>query len=288
MADLVAARSAFQRIKFTQEAATKLVDKEFLDSIDELKELDQKRCDRIVSRLIKPGGAGVGLEVSERATTNLAIAAHLCKMWVRCQRAKTMANIDLGDGFETAKRQMIMEEKHVNDMSAFVPVSNKQLNDRNFIEFGEELIKKINKVRHVTGICVGSVLRVALVPPASADDPPNSYMTHDDEACARVEIVRPAHNHEPADQLELSKNTKWNQVAIECNGDCYDLLYKMLGETRYWAHVDNKMQRDRDGRAAFLSIRKNVCGPTANADLNRTNRARADAAYWDGEKRNRN
>ena len=141
MADLVAARSAFQRIKFTQEAATKLVDKEFLDSIDELKELDQKRCDRIVSRLIKPGGAGVGLEVSERATTNLAIAAHLCKMWVRCQRAKTMADIDLGDEFETAKRQMIMEEKHVNDMSAFVPVSNKQLNDRNFIEFGEELIK---------------------------------------------------------------------------------------------------------------------------------------------------
>ena len=125
-------------------------------------------------------------------------------------------------------------------------------------------------------------------PPASAQDPANAYMTHDDEACARVEIVLPAYNTEPEETLELRKNEQWNQVAIECNAECYDLLHKMLGDTRYWAHVDNQMSRDRDGRAAFLSIRRNVCGPTANSDLNRSNRARADAAYWDGEKRNRN
>ena len=86
--------------------------------------------------------------------------------------------------------------------------------------------------------------------------------------------------------MEQQKNDKWNQIALECNQDCYDMLQILLGDTRYWNHVSGKMERDRDGRAVYIAIRNNICGSHANSNLNRTNRDEAEAAYWNGEKRN--
>ena len=51
----VVAHDCFARLRFREEAAVKLTDEEDLTSVDELKELDEKRVDRIVSRIIKPG-----------------------------------------------------------------------------------------------------------------------------------------------------------------------------------------------------------------------------------------
>ena len=56
MADVIA-QDCFARLRFRAEAAIKLTDEEDLTSVEELKELDEKRVDRIVSRIIKPGGA---------------------------------------------------------------------------------------------------------------------------------------------------------------------------------------------------------------------------------------
>ena len=116
MADVIA-QDCFARLRFRAEAAVKLTDEEDLTSVDELKELDEKRVDRIVSRIIKPGGrqggrANAGIAVSERATHNLTVAAHLARMWDRCQRPHTMADIDLDDTFDNAKCQMVLEAKH--------------------------------------------------------------------------------------------------------------------------------------------------------------------------------
>ena len=56
MADVIA-RECFDRLRFRAEAAVKLTDEEDLTSVEELKELDEKHVDRIVSCIIKPGGA---------------------------------------------------------------------------------------------------------------------------------------------------------------------------------------------------------------------------------------
>ena len=50
------AQDCFVRLRFRAAAATKLTDEEDLTSVEELKELDEKRVDRIVDRIIKPGG----------------------------------------------------------------------------------------------------------------------------------------------------------------------------------------------------------------------------------------
>ena len=51
------ARDCFVRLRFKQAAAEWLTDEEDLDSVDELKELDDRRVERIVARIVKPGGA---------------------------------------------------------------------------------------------------------------------------------------------------------------------------------------------------------------------------------------
>ena len=105
-------------MKFSQDVANEAIDKEGLDSIDELLELNLKRCEKIVDRIVKPGGLDAagqpnrGIYVPERAITNLTHASHLAKMWKRCQRPYTMANINLGDDLATARRQMELEIGH--------------------------------------------------------------------------------------------------------------------------------------------------------------------------------
>ena len=182
---------------------------------------------------------------------------------------------------------MVLEAKHNNGTALYVPYTNNQLNQRNFLVFSEEIVKLINKTRHATGVPIGFVLRKLVLPKPHADDPEADYLTHDDEAHARMRIVKAAHETPlDLDAMEEGKNRKWTRIAIECNNETYDMLYKMLGNTSWWSHVTNKMQRERDGRAAWLAIWYNVCGPTANSDLNRTNRDEATSSYWNGDRKN--
>ena len=144
----------------------------------------------------------------------------------------------------------------------------------------------INRTRHATGVPIGFVLRLLILPKPHAEDPETDYLTHDDEAHARMRIVKQG-SKTPLDlpAMEENKNRKWTRIAIECNNKCFDKLYRMLGDSSWWNHVDNKMQRERDARAAVLAIRHNVCGPTANSDLHRTNRSDAEASWWNGNRK---
>ena len=295
----VAARAMYTALNFSVEAADKLIDNEGLTTTDDLKELDQDRVRDIVAAIRKPGGtlpplaaggaprADPGTYVPERAMHNLMVAAHMSRMWDRTGRALAVANVRPGDNFQVASRQRIMEVKHRNRDSLLAPITNNDLRERNFIEFTEEVIKKLSHYRHSTGILIGHVLRPDLVPKPPADDPSTNYITHDDEAFARVRIIKQAHVARPVAELEEQKGARWTLVAIECNGEVYDHLRSMLGDTRYWSHVPNSVQVARDGRAALLAMRNNICGPTANSDLHRHNRHVADTTIYDGEKRHR-
>ena len=71
MAAIVVARMFSERMKFKVEAANKLISKEGLETIADLRELDSKRCERIVAKHVKSGGVDAagdpnsGVEVSD-------------------------------------------------------------------------------------------------------------------------------------------------------------------------------------------------------------------------------
>ena len=50
MAAVVAARAFWDRMRFSLPAANRLIEKEELDTIEDLRELDSKRCERIVGK----------------------------------------------------------------------------------------------------------------------------------------------------------------------------------------------------------------------------------------------
>ena len=140
MAGRVAAREFHQRMKFSLEAANELIDEEGLDSIEELVELTPKGIQRIVDRIVKPGGLDAGGQpnrghrVPERATVNLTNASMVAKMWHRCQRPKTLVDSTTREQLATARRQRELEDGHKNDEAVITEYTNKQLKDRNFYE----------------------------------------------------------------------------------------------------------------------------------------------------------
>ena len=127
MAGRVAAREFHERMKFSQDAANELIDQEGLDSIEELVDLTPHCIQRIVDRLVKPGGVDPttgdpnrGFRVPERATTNLTNASTLAKMRKRTQRNKSLVDITTRDQLAMARRQRELEEGHKND-KAIIP-----------------------------------------------------------------------------------------------------------------------------------------------------------------------
>ena len=295
----VVAHACFTRLFMPAPAGDKLIDDEGLMTAEDLSVLTTERVRDIVASIRKPGGTipnpaggghiqNPGIYIPERASHALQVACFLCLMKERCQRPFTLAHIQVNDEFLAAGRQRDMEAKHSNSDVLLAPLTNKDINGRNFLEFTEETVKKLSKFRHSTGILIGHVLRNDLIPMASADDPTTNYITHDDEAFARVRIINAAFEAEPAEELEEDKGRKWCQIALECNGLVYDHLRSMLSNTKWWNHVSNAAQRRRDGRGVLVAIRTNICGPSANTDLQRKNRAIAENSYYDGEKRGRN
>ena len=295
----VAAHACFVRLYMPAAAGDKLIDDEGLLTVADLSPLTADRVRDIVASIRKPGGTipnpaggdalpNPGIYIPERASHALQVACFLCLMKERCQRPFALANIQINDEFRTAGRQRNMEAKHTNSDVLLAPLTNKDINSRNFLEFTEETIKKLSKFRHSTGILIGHVLRKDLVPEDSADDPSTNYITHDDEAFARVRIIKAAYENETAEELEEDKGLKWDQIALECNGLVFDHLRNMISGTKWWHHVSNDIQRRRDGRGIIVAVGTNTCGPSANTDLERKTRNTAENSYYDGEKRGRN
>ena len=135
-----------QRMKFSLEVANRLIDKEELDSVEALLDLMPKRCEKFVDRIANPGRLDAtdnpnchGIYVPKHATTRLPLASQLAKMWDRTQRPYTLAHIESGVGLAKARRQMELEEKHTNDFVTIQPLTNKDLDDRNFFDLAEEI-----------------------------------------------------------------------------------------------------------------------------------------------------
>ena len=157
----VAARSCFTRLHIPGAGADKLIDNEGLETVEDLAVLTTERVRDIIATMRKPGGtipnpAGggniqdPGIYVPERAMHNLSVACFLCLMKERCARPFAMVDIQLDEQLRSAGRQRDMEAKHKNSDELLSPMTNKELSGRNFIEFTEEITKKLSKPCHAS------------------------------------------------------------------------------------------------------------------------------------------
>ena len=67
-------KGMFKRIKFSDAAATVLVDTEGIDTMAKLANITSAKASKLAKAICSPGGAGSGTHVTEGAEHNLVIA----------------------------------------------------------------------------------------------------------------------------------------------------------------------------------------------------------------------
>ena len=169
MADAVAMRAAFVRLGFSQAGAVAMVDEQGIDSLDELKWLDDDAIETVCSVVRKPGGqipnpnAGAagqpqmipnpGTQVSVRAEGNLKLACYCVRHRERISRACDIPSITLQNvrALRDLKRQ---EEDHED-----VEVPENLINARNWPKTVEGIREYFRGCLGVTKIPLAYVIR---------------------------------------------------------------------------------------------------------------------------------
>ena len=280
MATPAAMRQAFIRLQFSNSAAHYLVDRQGLDSIDSLRDLDDEGVSILCKTVRRPGGVqpaaavadggappapvpNPGNEVSIVAETNLKLACYFIRYRIRVDRpampdALTLANIramkDLKD-YEATHEDPEAPELDAKDWP------------RNI-----ELIKEyFSECRGCTGIPLAYVIRDEEFAGVA---PPGGYESEEAEMIARARhrignTVADAHTHQ-----YLQDRTKvWLRLSVMCEKlDCATYI--------------RKARRNRDGRAAYRALFDHYLGPNnANNLANEAERKLMNTTYNGEQKR---
>ena len=110
MAAIASFKAMFRRLGFTEAAVGQLSseDGEGLNSLKNVKALTDDRARAVCKAVRRPGGAGDGHAVSERAEHNLMICAYVVNLWIRTSRDSKMVSdlvINPNTLFARAQRQ---------------------------------------------------------------------------------------------------------------------------------------------------------------------------------------
>ena len=118
MAEATAIRTMLERIGFTQEAATEITGDQGINSVDELRILDDEQSENLCKVLRRPGGESGGnpnrgVQVSAKAEEALKLAIYYVKHQDRVSRA-----VDVGQMTLVSIRKLVKQrdtEKNHSD-----------------------------------------------------------------------------------------------------------------------------------------------------------------------------
>ena len=113
-------KAIFKQIKFSNAAATVLVDTEEIDAMAKLAKITSKRASKLAKAIRSPGGTGAGTHVTEGAEHNLVIAAAVANdtIWVsRTIKCSEILALNSSQ-FEQHEQQQLMEEEWDNKGAA--------------------------------------------------------------------------------------------------------------------------------------------------------------------------
>jgi len=120
MASVVALRAMFERIGFTSAPATLLTDEQDIDSLIEIRNMEDANIENLCKILRRPGGQNdsgspdPGVKVSVRAEENLKLVAYYCRHQERVSRPTNVALITLSD-IRKLLKQRDLERHKVTD-----------------------------------------------------------------------------------------------------------------------------------------------------------------------------
>ena len=198
MAAIAAMRTTLTHLGFTQDVATTITNVQGVDSIDELKFLNDKGVEGLCNNIHKPGGmmpnpdAGAqgepamicnhGQGVSARAENNLKLCCYFIRHRERISRVTadqiTLANVHALRDVRDA------EINHVDHE----PMP-KLMDSKNWPKMMEGIVEYLRGCLGVTKIPLSYVVRDHVEAPPKANDPETNYDTPQDEMIAHVPMM---------------------------------------------------------------------------------------------------
>ena len=220
MTTKVAFKAMYKAIGFSDDAATKLTDTEFLDSMPKLSRITSARTFKICKAIRSPGGAGAGVHVTEGAEHNLMIAAAIDLNDSFVLRTIQCAEIRLDPSglFDLHEGQQLLEGQWVNKewADSFRPLSENDLK-MGWKVLREDFHDHTNNVRGaVTKAPIAYLMRNRLIPFPEDDDDEDEYADFDQQLIARNPIIQAAHASVAEETLEKSGPRKKRP---QVNGD---------------------------------------------------------------------
>ena len=269
MAATVAIRAALQRLGFTNEAQTSIINTQDIDTIAELSILTDSEVESLCKVLRRPGGMvqvngnevpNPGTTVSLRAENNLKLACYYLRHRERTSRVLIITDVTLAN-VRAFREQRLSESKHENsDKRPTMDVKDWPKNMEALQEF-------LRAQRGETGIPLAYIVRDEA---NVGDDPVDGFPSVLDEMIARAPHVDGAGEFVPSyltDRLKV-----WELIAEICRDlDC-------------WTYVKSA-QRTRNGRLAYQSLFNHYLGPNNVDNMANTSEKKLQVTTYAGEKK---
>ena len=273
-------RSMLERVGFANAAASKVTQDQGIDSVAELRIMDDSTVTNLCKVLRRPGGEvngypDPGVKVSARAEENLKLVVYLIKHLDRTQRPVVLRDFTLA----SIRRLTKQREAETQSVS---PEQPPKLNPKDWPKMFEAIEEYLRQFRGTTGVPLSYVVRKDLVPAVNLLDPSSNYATLDEEMIARAPIISPGVVG-TSDELELVG--PFSDSFVTDRAMAWEKISTIFQEHESWTYL-KPARKTRNGRMAFRTVYDHYLGPN-NVDhmANIAERRLRDVSYM-GEKRN--
>ena len=243
----------YQRLGFSNEAATRLSVDQGMHTLEELRLLKDEEVESLCKVIRRPGGVVMnfgdddddaaipnpGTPISLRAENNLKLACYWLRHQVRVSRMIVVTDITLDD--IRAVRNLREEEEKHKDLTA--PTLSKSDWPKNM----ETIQEYLRGCLGMTGIPLAYVIRDNEAVKTADDDPEIGYGTVQEEMIARAPIRDPVTN-EFVKTFLSDRQKVWEKLSAITRDDVC------------WSYV-KPAQRKRDGREAYRGLYGHYLGP---------------------------
>ena len=257
MAETAAIRTMLQRVGFSNEAAVLITGDQGIDSLDEIRTLDDAKSSNLCKILRRPGGttgaagaADPGVKVSARAEDNLKLVIYYVKHQDRVSRTTDIARITLV-AIRRLVKQQETEKNHTD------PDSPPTIDADDWPKTMEAVEEYLRQFRGVDGTPLSYVVRQNLRPVGAALDPATNYPTLDEEIIARAPILEPT---AVGNVAELEANGPFVDSYMTDRTMAWDKIANIFQDHQAWTYAKSA-RRSRNARKGYLGIYDHYLGP---------------------------
>ena len=274
-------RQAYARMGFVASAVDALVVTQAIDTIDELKILDDKQAASLCQVIRRPGGTipnpgaatrgaaatirDPGVSISLKAETNLTLAVYYVRHGDRISRPRAAADLTL---INIRAIKPLKERELAHESPDAIPT----IDDRDWAKTLENVLEYMGLCLGTTGIPLAYVLRPSdkwYVKPAM-DDPETNYITEEEEMIARA----------PHYVVPVAIPPVQTQVFKDDNKLVMKTLATIFRDHKSWPYV-KEAHRKGDGRMGYYALHNHFLGiNSVNTQAAQAETALREAVYY--------